>query len=75
MWPGSRIHFFDVMKDVRWEDYEIQWCEGNRFAYLANGFAARESDGSDLSWYLGDSDDTGKQPVFREEDLKQFIMY
>ncbi|EME42128.1 hypothetical protein DOTSEDRAFT_89605 [Dothistroma septosporum NZE10] len=63
MWPGSRIHFFETMKDVRWEDYEMQYMDGpNRFAYLGNGFAARESDGRDLSWYLGSltpGEDTG----------------
>ncbi|KAJ5175688.1 uncharacterized protein N7482_001565 [Penicillium canariense] len=53
MWPGSRIHFFETMKQPRWEDYNLSYTTSNRFGYLGNGFAAREFDGSDLSWYLG----------------------
>ena len=74
MWPGSRIHFFETMKDVRWEDYKVKHMETNRFAYLANGFASREGDGRDLSWYLGLLDDHDVQPSFTDDDVKDFLM-
>lgn len=74
MWPGSRIHFFETMAMPRWEDYEIKHLEGNRFAYLGNGFAARESDGRDLSWYLGALDGNDEQPDYKDEDVKGFLM-
>lgn len=74
MWPGSRIHFFETMKNVRWEDYKLETAHKNRFSYMANGFAAREFDGRDLSWYLGLLGDEGdKQPKFSRDDIKAFL--
>ncbi|CAK4033646.1 steroid monooxygenase [Lecanosticta acicola] len=73
MWPGSRLQFFEVMRQPRWEDYDMRHCERNRFAYFGNGFATRESDGKDLSWYLGQLGEEDVQPSFTDEDLKDFI--
>lgn len=74
MWPGSRLHFFETMRQPRWEDYKLRHLESNRFAYLGNGFAARETDGKDLSWYLGYLPGGGdEQPVFTDDDVKEFI--
>ncbi|THY86154.1 steroid monooxygenase, partial [Aureobasidium pullulans] len=74
MWPGSRIHFFETMATVRWEDYHLTRLEKNRFAYLADGFASRESDGRDLSWYLGLLDGRDVQPEIKDEDVREFLM-
>ena len=74
MWPGSRIHFFETMATVRWEDYHLTRLEKNRFAYLADGFASRESDGRDLSWYLGLLDGKDVQPEIKDEDVREFLM-
>lgn len=74
MWPGSRIHFFETMARPRWEDYEMTRMDENRFAYLANGFAAREFDGRDLSWYYGFLDGEDKQPEFDDNDVRDFLM-
>jgi hypothetical protein len=74
MWPGSRLHFFETMKQVKWEDYELQWASANRFEYLANGFAAREFDGRDTSWYLGLLDGQDVQPVFSDDDIREFLV-
>jgi len=73
MWPGSRIHFFETMESVRWEDYSIKRLESNRFAYLANGFTDRESNGKDLSWYLGLLDGVDVQPEFTDADVEAFL--
>jgi len=61
MWPGSRIVYFELLKNPRWEDYEIKYGGkgGNEFGFLGNGFAMREYDGGDLSWYLGDDEHLG----------------
>lgn len=73
MWPGSRIHFFETTERVRWEDYKLKTANKNRFQYLSNGFAAREFDGRDLSWYLGLLDGVDKQPEYAREDIKEFL--
>jgi hypothetical protein len=49
----SRLHFFEALREPRYEDYEIQYLHGNRFGFLGNGFSAREFDGSDLTYYMG----------------------
>lgn len=74
MWPGSRIHFFETMKEVRWEDYNLKYTTPNRFGYLGNGFAAREFDGSDLSWYLGLLDGNEMQPDLPDEDFADLMV-
>jgi hypothetical protein len=73
MWPGSRIHFFETMKTPRWEDYNLKHRSSNRFGYLGNGFAAREFDGSDLSWYLGLLDDKDMQHAYPDEDFQDLM--
>lgn len=73
MWPGSRTHFFENMKAPRWEDYELKYTDRNRFYYLGNGFAAREMDGRDITWYLGLLDDKDVQPVFSDDDIRIFM--
>lgn len=74
MWPGSRIHFFQTMKSPRWEDYNLTHTTNNRFGYLGNGFAAREYDGSDLTWYLGLMGGENRQPDLPDEDFRDFMV-
>jgi hypothetical protein len=52
MWPGSRLAFFDVMAEPKYEDYEIEYVSGNRWGYLGNGFTTDEFDGGDVTFYL-----------------------
>ncbi|KAL4937784.1 hypothetical protein BDV06DRAFT_232348 [Aspergillus oleicola] len=52
MWPGSRLHFFEALGEVRFEDYEWEYQSNNRFSYFGNGFSLREMDGSDTTWYI-----------------------
>lgn len=70
IYPGSRLHFFDLMAAPRYEDFDIEYCNDNRFSFLGNGFATREFDGRDITHYLGFLDDEGRdvQPEY-DEDL------
>ncbi|KAH8203068.1 hypothetical protein TruAng_002796 [Truncatella angustata] len=54
MWPGSRLHCFDVLLNPRWEDYDWEYLMGNRFSYWGNGFttADAEEEGTDKAWYI-----------------------
>jgi hypothetical protein len=54
IYPGSRVSFLRLLKSPRYEDYEITYDNGNTFAFLGNGFALEELDGSDMTYYLGD---------------------
>ncbi|KAF1845296.1 FAD/NAD(P)-binding domain-containing protein [Cucurbitaria berberidis CBS 394.84] len=73
MWPGSRIQFFETMENPRWEDYNLTHTTSNRFGYFGNGFAAREFNGGDLSWYLGLLDGEDRQPELSEDYLQEFM--
>lgn len=73
MWPGSRIHFFETMRNPRWEDYRLTYTTPNRFGYFGNGFAAREFDGRDLSWYLSLLDGGDTQQTLPDEDFAEFL--
>lgn len=56
IYPGSRLHFFEVLKNVRWEDYEIAYGgNGNCFQFMGNGFTEVEADPEgDPVWYFDD---------------------
>ena len=34
LWPGSSVHAMKAMKSVRWEDFEIEYVDGNDFGGL-----------------------------------------
>ncbi|KAF6833534.1 flavin-binding monooxygenase [Colletotrichum musicola] len=74
MWPGSRIQFFETVAVPRWEDYHLRYTTTNRFGYWGNGFAKRETDGRDLTWYLGLLDGVDEQPPLADEDFEEFLM-
>ncbi|KAI9726035.1 MAG: hypothetical protein M1828_002043 [Chrysothrix sp. TS-e1954] len=61
IWPGSRLHFLHMMESPRWEDYDIDYFNnGNRFSFMGNGFHTRESDGRDVTYYLGSLSEEGR---------------
>lgn len=55
IYPGSRLHYFEMLKDVRYEDYEITYRTGNRYQFMGNGYTPRELDpDGDAVWYFDD---------------------
>jgi hypothetical protein len=72
IYPGSRLHFLELLKRPRYEDFDIDYWDANRFAFLGNGFQTREFDGRDITNYLGCLDDEGKdvQPEYDEDLIK-----
>ena len=69
IYPGSRLHFFELLKAPRYEDFQIEYMNQNRFAFLGNGFEIREFDGRDITNYLGCIDEQGRdvQPEYGDE--------
>jgi len=70
IWPGSRLHFLQILSEPRYEDYEIKYMNSrNMWSFLGNGFCTRETDGRDITYYLGflDRQDGDKQPVYDEK--------
>ncbi|KAK4635895.1 FAD-binding monooxygenase moxY [Fulvia fulva] len=62
LWPGSRIHQLTVLQHPRFEHFDIEYRDGNSCSFLGNGFDVRETDGRDLTWYMGFLDGEDKQP-------------
>ncbi|TVY18044.1 putative sterigmatocystin biosynthesis monooxygenase [Lachnellula arida] len=56
--PGSRLHFFELLKNPRFEDFDWQsLCDDQdlTFAWMANGFTVDEENKEntkDLTWFL-----------------------
>ena len=50
--PGSRIHWFHMLDQVRSEDWEYTYWTKNRFQYLGNGFSTKEEPGRDTTRYF-----------------------
>ncbi|KAK7902698.1 hypothetical protein LTR67_002344 [Exophiala xenobiotica] len=51
--PGSRIHWFHMLDEPRYEDYEYKYFTDNRFQYLGNGFSTKEEE-EDVAYYFDD---------------------
>lgn len=45
--PGGRMHFFAVLENPRWEDFNYDYAN-NRYAHFGNGLTLRETEGRDL---------------------------
>jgi len=71
IYPGSRLHFFEIMKQPRYEDYEITYWHENEFAFMGNGFETREFDGRDITNYLGSLDGRDVQPRYDEKLIEK----
>ncbi|KAH8810645.1 hypothetical protein F5884DRAFT_779950 [Xylogone sp. PMI_703] len=52
LYPGSIVHFHDMIKDIRGEDFNITYHSRNRWKFLGDGFTQREVDKGDLSFYV-----------------------
>ncbi|KAL3441401.1 FAD/NAD(P)-binding domain-containing protein [Aspergillus insuetus] len=52
IWPGSRLHWFESLKEPRYEDFDIEYS-GNRFSYLGNGYTFTElHEETNAVWYF-----------------------
>lgn len=55
IYPGSRLHFHEMLENVRWEDYDIAYRTNNRFQFMGNGYTQTElSPDGDPVWYFDD---------------------
>lgn len=52
MYPGSVLHFQEMLQDFRTEDFDFEYTTKNRFQFMGNGLTFREINGGDLSWYM-----------------------
>ncbi|KAG5742906.1 hypothetical protein H9Q70_014375 [Fusarium xylarioides] len=52
VWPGSSIHFMEMIENPRWEDFDIKYINSNPFSFMGNGISQREAKGEDLTYYL-----------------------
>ncbi|KAH8692574.1 hypothetical protein BGW36DRAFT_399412 [Talaromyces proteolyticus] len=59
IFPGSRLVFFKLLAEPRYEDYDIRYESRNPFEFLGTGFTIDEFNGSDLSYYLGTKENPG----------------
>lgn len=57
LWPGSTLHYIEAIGEVRWEDFNVKY-NGNRFAWLGNGYSQTELDPTaDWAYYIREQDD------------------
>ncbi|KAK9893389.1 hypothetical protein P389DRAFT_175398 [Cystobasidium minutum MCA 4210] len=54
LWPGSILHFMEILKNPRYEDYDYTYLSSrNPFSFLGNGFTLADiTPGSDTAPYL-----------------------
>ncbi|KAG5789094.1 hypothetical protein H9Q69_011843 [Fusarium xylarioides] len=52
MYPGSVIHYKEILDEFRTEDFVYEYTSGNRFQFMGNGMTFREKNDEDLAWYM-----------------------
>ncbi|KAJ4262903.1 hypothetical protein NW762_006516 [Fusarium torreyae] len=52
VWPGSSIHFMEMIANPRWEDFNIDYINANPFMFMGNGISQHEAKAEDLTFYL-----------------------
>lgn len=58
LWPGSTLHFIEALSVPRGDDFDVTY-NGNRFAWMGNGFSQTELDPtSDWAYYIKEEDDS-----------------
>ncbi|ORY06899.1 hypothetical protein BCR34DRAFT_489804 [Clohesyomyces aquaticus] len=68
LWPGSTLHYIEAMMELRYDDWEIKY-NGNRFAWLGNGYSQTELDPTaDWAFYIREKDDD--EPISRGRKLQ-----
>lgn len=57
LWPGSTLHYIECLTEVRWDDFTVKY-NGNRYAWLGNGYSQTElDDTADWAYYIREEDD------------------
>ena len=57
LWPGSTLHYIEALNEVRFDDFNVKY-NGNRFAWLGNGYSQTELDQTaDWAYYVREHDD------------------
>lgn len=53
VWPGSSLHYTEMVRYPRFEDYNIKYeNDQNMFAFMGLGFTRGQAEGGDLSPYI-----------------------
>lgn len=53
LWPGSGLHACQVLNQVRWEDFDYEYVDGNEFGWFGNGWSERDrSNEMSRTYYL-----------------------
>ena len=53
IWPGSSLHYCEMIARPRFEDYDIRYQNShNMFAFMGLGFTQNQVEGKELSPYM-----------------------
>ncbi|KAK5052669.1 hypothetical protein LTR84_002534 [Exophiala bonariae] len=52
LYPGSILHYKDMVENIRGEDFNIDYRSKNRWRFLGNGFTQLEVENGDLGYYV-----------------------
>ena len=69
LWPGSTLHYIEALTELRWDDFDVKY-NGNRFAWLGNGYSQTELDQTcDWAYYIREVDDGPHMSRGRKREL------
>ncbi|KAK5327274.1 hypothetical protein LTR93_002658 [Exophiala xenobiotica] len=51
-YPGSRLHWYELLDEPRYEDFRITYMSNNKFQFLGNGYTQNDLDQTNLTWFM-----------------------
>ena len=67
LWPGSSLQAIEALKDVRWEDFDYTYVDGNAFGWFGNGWSERDTGDDIMKTYYLDGQNMLHEPLAKAE--------
>ena len=67
LWPGSSLHAIEALKQVRWEDFEFTYCDGNAFGWFGDGWSKRDGGSEEEKTFYLDGQKMIYEPLDPQE--------
>ena len=70
LWPGSSLHAMQAMENVRWEDYDYEYIDGNEFGWFGDGWSVRDRGDEMARTYYLDGQNMLDWPLDKTEPVE-----
>ncbi|KAF6232532.1 hypothetical protein HO173_009200 [Letharia columbiana] len=70
LWPGSSLHAIQALDQVRWEDFDYEYVDGNEFGWFGDGWSERDRSNEISKTYYLDRQGMLDWPLDKTQAIK-----